>query len=67
MEASNYNEIVAVAAVTAVAAAAVILQTMSEPRYRIINKPGLIQQHNFRTSFRDYFHEIGKNNNKNKT
>ena len=57
MEDSNYNEIVAVAA------AAVILQTMSEPRYRIINKPGLIQQHNFRKTFCDYFHEIGNSNN----
>ena len=55
MEATNYNEIVALAAATAV----VIQQTMSEPRYLIINKPGLIQQHNFCKRFRDYFHEIG--------
>ena len=64
MVATNYNKTVDLAAAaTTTTAAAAIQQTMNEPRDRIINKPGLIQQHNFRKRFCDYFHEIGNNNN----
>ena len=57
MEAMNYKKLVTLAAATT--AAAVIQQTMSEPRYLIINKLGLIQQHIFCKRFCDYFYEIG--------